>query len=198
MAPKELAGDSPACGGSSQAPSEHEVRLVLADRVRLNLMLWGEEHRWVFRHRLEVRGEDAFRVELLCDTSLVVDYERGRVQPDLVLSMHVILPGRAGQYVYAGCDISPGYKTYLEWSFRLDPRGTFRLRQLQVGARPPISMEHGPALVKPVELPFPVPADIPAESGRYRVPFRADVAGRLGAFEFPASTVRRLGNPDHG
>lgn len=176
--------------GAGDVPPGHEIGLELPGKVRLSLLLWGEEHRWIFRHRLEVEGAESFTKDLVCHTSLAVDYKRGMVQPDLTLAMHVILPQRAGQVSFLGVDISPGYKTYLDWSYRRGPKGGFRLRQLQVGARPPICFDQGQGLIKPVELPFPVPTEIPEEYGRFKVPYRADAAGNLGSFDFPACTLQ--------
>jgi hypothetical protein len=66
----------------------------------------------------------------------------------------------------------------------------YRLVEICKGARDRVRLAGlDPALVKPVEFPFPVPDQIPVSYGTLRVPFRVDT-GSIDYFELPTRTLR--------
>ena len=98
-------------------------------------------------------------------------------------------------WFFAGIDISPGAKTYLEVpDTRVDDwhgyPTTFRLTEICKGARDRVHLDdQDPALVRPIVCPFPIPDRIRIEFGRFRVPFLLNT-GELAYFELPPSTLR--------
>ena len=169
---------------------EHEVTLALASGATLKLLYFSDrEHRWIFSY--DYFGENHLRPapEVVNKTRLTANYEAGLLARQLVLSMHVIVPERLGQKFFAGVDISPGAKTYLEFTYERDATN-YRLVEICKGARERVRLaDVEPALVKPIEFPFPVPDQIVVDYGVLRVPFRTN-AGSLAHFELPESTLR--------
>ncbi len=89
----------------------------------------------------------------------------------------------------AGLDISPGAKTYLEFSYtRIDDE--YRLIEICKGARDRVQIRHdlAPALARPIDFPFPVPDRIPM-AGCVQMPFRLN-NGDIAHFDLPERTLR--------
>ena len=183
---------------SARGPFEHEVTLRLASGATLKLLYFSDrEQRWIFSYEYvgeKVPGEPP---EMVNDVHLTAEYKDGLLANQLSLTMHVIVPARLGQQYFAGVDISPGAKTYLEFTYQapisdLDNRvgGAYRLVEICKGARDRIRLDGTtPALVKPIEFPFPIPDRLPIEYGDVRVPFRTN-AGLVAHFDLPTRTLR--------
>lgn len=173
-------------------PIEHEIKLALASGATLTILLFSEhEQRWI--HAYDYVGEKAPGAvpDIANDVRLAANYDSGVLVPQIVLSMHVVVPARLGQRYFAGVDISPGAKTYLEFTYErtVDTPDKYLLVEVSKGARDRVRLEHAPGLVRPIEFPFPVPDRIPVEFGKLRVPFLTN-AGSVNHFELPWSTIR--------
>lgn len=186
-------------------PIEHEIKLELASGARLTLLYFSDrELRWLFSYDYIGEKDPGAAPEVVNKVKLTADYADGLLATQIVLSMHVIIPERLGQQFFAGMDISPGAKTYLEFTYErrvvepgreggssLDRVDTeFRLIEICKGAKDRVRVaDVAPALVRPIEFPFPVPDRIPAEYGWYRMPFRTN-HGDIANFELPTKTHR--------
>lgn len=176
----------------------HEINLELISGARLTLLYFSDrELRWLFSYNYVGEKYPGAAPEVVNDVKLTADYADGLLASQLVLSMHVIIPSRLGQQFLAGLDISPGAKTYLEFTYQapisdLDNRvgDAFRLVEICKGARDHVRLDSAaPALVKPIEFPFPIPDRLPIEYGAIRVPFRLN-NGDIAHFELPTRTLR--------
>lgn len=174
---------------------EHQIKLKLASGADLKILYFSDrEMRWIFSY--DYRGEKqrpGQQPAVVNQVQLTAEYIEGLLEPSFVLSMHVIIPSRLGQNYFAGVDISPGAKTYLEFTYRLyreSPDETaYRLLEICKGARERVVLdEKAPALVRPIEFPFPIPDCIEVRDN-VSVPFRLD-NGEISHFELPARTLR--------
>ena len=167
---------------------QHEIALKLASSAQLKLLYFSDrEQRWIFSYDYLGKKDPGTAPEVVNKVQLVANYEAGVLAPQLVLSMHVVIPARLGQQFFAGVDISPGAKTYLEFLYERTGND-YLLIEICKGARDRVRVADAlPALVRPIEFPFPVPDQIPAEYGWYRVPFRTN-HGDIANFELPART----------
>ncbi len=163
--------------------------------------------RWIFKHRfLRREAGDRGAVQMVNDSTLVVDYGDEGAIAKVELSMHIILPHRLGQVRLAGVDVSPGAKTFLTFEYRLEPKArcpsapTFVLSAITRGASHRLELDE-PALLTPLHFPFPVPERIEPVCGKYRVPFlvfEPDLVfeepgtEHVEHLEFPASIARAL------
>jgi len=164
---------------------QHEIDLKLASGARLTLLYFSDrEMRWIFSYDYLGEKDPGPAPEVVNKIMLVANYEAGLLTSQIVLSMHVIIPERLGQHFFAGMDISPGAKTYLEFTYQapisdLDNRvgDAFRLVDIE------------PALMRPIEFPFPIPDRIPLDYGMLHVPFRTN-QGSIAHFDLPTRTTR--------
>lgn len=177
-------------------PIEHKIDLRVASGADLTILSFSDrEMRWIFSY--DYRGEKkrpGNAPDVVNKVKLVAEYIEGILAPSFVLSMHVIIPGRLGQSYFAGVDISPGAKTYLEFTYRLyreSPTATaYRLAEICKGSREHVVLdEKSPALVRPIEFPFPIPDHLPADGPHVHVPFRLD-NGEIAHFDLPTRTLR--------
>jgi hypothetical protein len=177
---------------------QHEIDLKLASGARLTLLYFSDrELRWIFSYDYLGEKDPGAAPEVVNKVKLVANYEAGLLTSQIVLSMHVIIPERLGQNFFAGVDISPGAKTYLEFTYQApisddDNRvgDAFRLVEICKGARDRVRVcDIEPALMRPIEFPFPVPDRIPIDYGMLHVPFRTN-QGSIAHFELPARTLR--------
>ena len=177
---------------------QHEIDLKLASGARLTLLYFSDrEQRWIFSYDYVGEKDPGTAPEVVNQVKLVANYEAGLLTSQIVLSMHVVIPARLGQEFFAGVDISPGAKTYLEFTYQapisdLDNRvgDAFRLVEICKGARDRVHLTNTePAIVRPIEFPFPIPDRLPIEHGRVRVPFRTN-QGDVAHFDLPAGTLR--------
>jgi hypothetical protein len=150
------------------------------------LVFEDETARWIFKHRY-VKRVDLREVQLLNDTTLTVEYTDGEASA-MNLTMHVVIPARLGQKYLFGMDISPGAKTFLEFSYELRS-GSFQLTEITKGASTRLSLD-SPGLTKGIKFPFPVPGGVEEEDGKFNVSYLRSGA-LLGKFTFPRSIVRR-------
>ncbi|HSX22396.1 MAG TPA: hypothetical protein VLE97_06425 [Gaiellaceae bacterium] len=171
-------------------PIEHEVKIALASGAELTILYFSDrEMRWIFAY--DYFGERHLRPapEIVNKTRLTANYEAGLLAAQLVLSMHVVVPDRLGKQYFAGVDISPGAKTYLEFTYERQEK-EYRLVEICKGARDRLRLaDLDPALVRPIEFAFPVPDRVAVDFGMLRVPFRAN-DGNIHYFELPARTLR--------
>lgn len=183
---------------SHHDPLEHEIDLKLASGAALKLLCFSDrEQRWIFSYDYVGENDPGTAPEVVNKVRLTANYESGLLTSQIVLSMHVVIPSRLGQSFFAGVDISPGAKTYLEFIYsapisHVDNRvgDAFRLVEICKGARDRVSLtDTGPGIVRPIEFPFPVPDRLPIEYGELRVPFRTN-KGDLAYFELPTRTLR--------
>lgn len=173
-----------------QDPLQHEIRLDLASGAKLTILYFSDrELRWLFAYNYIGKKDPGTSPEVVNDVKLTADYADGCLEPKLVLTMHVIIPSRLGREFFAGMDISPGAKTYLEFEYALTDEA-YRLVEICKGARERVRVDgSSPALVKPIEFPFPIPDRLPIEYGSVRVPFRTN-DGLVAHFSLPMRTLR--------
>jgi hypothetical protein len=169
---------------------QHEIALKLASGARLTLLYFSDrELRWIFSYNYIGEKKPGTAPDIVNEVRLTANYANGFLAPQVVLSMHVIIPERLGQRFFAGVDISPGAKTYLEFNYEHNG-DAFRLVEICKGARERVRVtDVEPALMRPIEFPFPVPDRIPIEHGTLHVPFRTN-QGALAHFELPTRTLR--------
>jgi hypothetical protein len=189
-----------------QDPIEHQIHLDLASGAKLTLLFFSDrEQRWIFAYDYIGDTKLGKTPDIVNNVRLTLDFEDGELAKTFVLSMHVIIPSRLGKNFFVGMDVSPGAKTYLEFVYEhykepylLDthrPRvginlGEYRLAEIRKGARDVVRLpSQDPALMKPVNFPFPVTDRITFESGKIRVPFLTN-AGDINVFEVPTCTGR--------
>lgn len=179
---------------SAELPITHEIGLELASGARLTLLYFSDrEARWIFSYDyVGEKQKPGAAPDIVNKARLTANYAVGVLEPTLVLSMHVIVPSRLGREFYVGVDISPGAKTYLEFTYErsTDTPATYVLVEICKGARDRVRLDRAsPALVRPIEFPFPVLDRIAVEHGKLRVPFLTN-AGQIAHFELPWSTAR--------
>ena len=174
----------------TQDSLEHEIQFALASGALLKLLFFSDrEQRWIFSYDYVGDKAPGAQPEIANDVRLTANYENGELADQLVLSMHVIVPSRLGQRYFAGIDISPGAKTYLEFTYERQG-DAYRLVEICKGARERVRLaDLKQALVRAIDFPFPVADRIPVDYGVLRVPFRRnhDV---IGFFELPKRTLR--------
>ena len=171
-------------------PIQHEIDLTLASGARLMLLYFSDrELRWIFSYDYVGEKDPGAAPEVVNKVRLIANYEAGLLTSQLVLSMHVVIPARLGQQFFAGVDISPGAKTYLEFIYERHAE-EFRLVEICKGARDRVRLDDAePAIVRPIQFPFPVPDRLPIEYGTLHVPFRTN-QGDVANFDLPTRTIR--------
>lgn len=175
---------------TTNEPLQHEIDVKLASGASLTLLYFSDrELRWIFSYDYVGEKDPGTAPEVVNKVRLVADYAAGTLATQVVLSMHVILPGRLGQEFFAGVDISPGAKTYLEFTYQRT-RDEYRLVEICKGARDRVRLDNvGPALIQPTRSPFPIPDCLPVKFGTLHVPFRTN-RGDVAHFELPTRTHR--------
>lgn len=171
-------------------PVEHEIKLDLASGAHLTILYFSDrELRWIFSY--DYVGQKIWDPKIVNKAKLTADYADGLLAPQIVLSMHVVIPERLGKEFFAGLDISPGAKTYLEFNYELtSASAAYRLVEICKGARERVRIDVvDPALVQPVQFPFPVPDRVPIEYGKVRIPFRTN-SDDVAYFDLPVRTLR--------
>lgn len=177
---------------------QHEIQLALASGARLTILYFSDrELRWLFAYNYIGKKDPGTVPEVVNDVKLTAEYADGLLASALVLTMHVIIPSRLGREFFAEMDISPGAKTYFEFTYQapisdLDNRvgDAYRLVEICKGARDRVRLDStAPALVKPLEFPFPTPDRLPIEYGSVHVPFRTN-DGLVAHFTLPTRTLR--------
>lgn len=169
-----------------------QIGLTLASGADLELLYFSDRMmRWIFSYHYVGEKKPGATPDVVNQVRLTADYTVGLLAPALVLSMHVIIPSRLGQRYFVGMDISPGAKTYLELRYeRGDGRQEYRLVEICKGARERLRLDNqAPALLRPVEFPFPIPDRLSAEGSHVHVPFRLN-SGEIAHFELPLSMLR--------
>lgn len=171
-------------------PRQHEITLDLASGARLLLLYFSDQVlRWIFSYNYTSPKQPGTPPDILNQIRLVADYTSGLLESKFVLSMNVVIPSRLGQKFLAGLDISPGAKTYLEFSYERSAN-EYRLIEICKGARDRVRLDTAElAILRPVAFPFPIPDRVPLEFGKFRIPFRTN-AGSFEHFELPESTRR--------
>ena len=175
---------------ASEDQLQHEITVTLASGAKLTLLYFSDrELRWIFSYDYIGEKVPGAAPDVVNKTRLVANYEAGLLTSQLVLSMHVVIPARLGQQFFAGVDISPGAKTYLEFTYeRFDE--AFRLVEIGKGARASVRLtDVDPAIVRPIEFPFPVSDRIAIEFGAIHVPFLTN-QGDIAHFDLPTRTHR--------
>jgi hypothetical protein len=175
-------------------PLEHAIKLDLASGAHLTILYFSDrEMRWIFKHHYIGNKKPGARPDIANDVQLVANYTDGILAPTLVLSMHVVVPSRLGQQFFVGVDISPGANTYLEFTYGRTPPVTgtaYRLAEISKGARERVCLDNlEPALVKPINFPFPIPNQLAVIFGRVSFPFLGN-DGVIDHFDLPTSTLR--------
>lgn len=168
---------------------QHEITLDLASGARLGLCYFSDrELRWIFSYNY-VSPERSREPDGINKIRLVATYTDGLLESSFVLSMHVVIPGRLGREFFAGLDISPDAKAYLEFSYARSSN-EYKLIEICKGAGERVRLDAAtPAIIKPIAFPFPVPDRIPVECGRLQVPFRTS-ADSINHFDLPERTLR--------
>lgn len=173
--------------------STHQINLVLASGANLTLLHFPEEQasRWIFDYHYVGQKATGASPDIVNKVKLVADYADGILASQFVLSMHVVIPSRLGQQFFVGMDISPGAKTYLEFSYTAEPAAEeYRLVEISKGARERVRLDTvDPALVRPIEFPFPIYDRLPVVDGGIKAPFLLN-NGILSYFELPTRTLR--------
>ena len=174
----------------TEDPLQHEIDLKLSSGARLSLLYFSDRDlRWIFSYDYVGDKHLSPAPEVVNEVRLVANYEAGVLTPQLVLSMHVIIPNRLGKKFFVGMDISPGAKTYLEFTYARDG-DVYHLVEICKGTRERVRLaDIEPAIMKPIEFPFPIPDRVPVDLGRLYVPFRTN-AGTTAHFVLPTRTRR--------
>jgi hypothetical protein len=177
-------------------PLEHEVTLSLASGATLKILYFSDrEQRWIFSYNYLGDKRPGRDPDIINNVKLTAEYKDGLLSPTLVLSMHIIVPERLGKQHFAGVDISPGAKTYLEFHYKQYKNAAlqsvdYRLFEVCKGARDRVQLGiDEPAIVRPIEFPFPVPDRTEVKFGRVAVPFRTN-ADEIAHFDLPTRTLR--------
>jgi len=176
---------------TDRGPFEHEIKLLLASGAKLKLLYFSDrEQRWIFSYRYGLTTRNGEAPDVVNDVQLMANYECGVLASPIVLSMHVIFPERLGQRYWAGVDISPGAKTYLEFNYERRAE-EFRLAEICKGAnqRMQLGEDTRLGLIRQVQFPFPVLDRVCLEFGKYKVPFLTN-SGANAEFELPERTLR--------
>lgn len=177
-------------------PLEHLLRFPLAGggtvRVRaFDQREWTLEwyHVYTKRDGDEPRGDAVLYNEM----RVRARFTDGKISDKLTVTMHVVLPQRLGREFFAGVDISPGAKTFLEFGYTRKG-SAFCLVEIVQGAGGPgerwtIDTPETPqaGLLKQIDFPFPVLDRIELRYGCYEVPFLRD-DGSIGHFDVPVAT----------
>lgn len=171
---------------------EHEIKLDLASGAHLTILYFSDrELRWIFAYDYVGEKKPGTTPDVVNQVRLTADYANGLLAPQIILSMHLVIPERRGKQFFAGMDISPGAKTYLEFSYERAQTGdAYRLVEICKGARERVRLDTiDPALMRPVQFPFPVPDRVPIEYGRVSLPFRTN-SDDTAHFDLPVRTLR--------
>lgn len=188
---------SPTMDGAAP-PLEHLLRFPLAGggAVRVlafNLREWALEWHYIYTKRDgdEPHGD----VVLYNEMRVHARFTDGKIDDKLTVTMHVVLPQRLGREFFAGVDISPGAKTFLEFGYARKG-SAFCLIEIVQGAGGPgkhwtIDTPEMPraGLRKQIDFPFPVLDRIELRYGSYEVPFLRD-DGLIEHFDIPVATRR--------
>ena len=169
-----------------------QIELTLSSGANLRLLYFSDRTlRWIFSYHYVGEKKPGETPAVINQVQLTADYAAGLLAPAFMLSMHVIIPGRLGQRYFVGVDISPGAKTYLEFSCKCRDGGSeYRLVEICKGARERLLFEdHPTALIRPIEFPFPIPDRLSPKGSCLHVPFRLN-SGEIAHFELPLSTLR--------
>lgn len=177
---------------SERDPFEHEITLRVASGATLKILFFSDhELRWIYSYDYVGEKAPGAAPDVINDVRLTANYKSGALESQIVLTMHVVVPARLGQRYFAGVDISSGAKTYLEFTYeRAKSTDAYRLIEICKGARERVRLaDLEPALVKPIEFPFPVPDRMPVEYGTLKVPFLTN-SGQIASFDLPERTLR--------
>jgi hypothetical protein len=167
----------------------------LASGASLEILFFDRfQGRWIFKYRyIEYPSSDkpvdrSAKPDLVNEITVYVDYLRG-LATSLDMSMHIVWPKRRGKAFAYGMDISPGSQVNLRFVYRREV--AYRLSKVHVGASRVIDfdIEDRGALVRQIDLPFPVLDILESEFGRFSVPF-IDNDGREQNFVFPSSIIK--------
>ncbi len=183
---------------------QYVATFEFAHRLRLEMRMSDHyEHRWHWTHRYAPQPEGrGTQPEIVNDLRISARYIEGELQLPLKVIMNIVIPSRLGKHFFAGMDLSPGAKTYVEFHYGdPDAERTLRLMRIEVGATrmvdlPAPGVDGGNALVLPMaDFPFPVLEQLPLTWGcYYRVPFLAEGEMPLrgdGTPDWPFIDVRR-------
>jgi len=177
---------------TGSAESTQQVELTLSSGANLKLLYFSDRTlRWIFSYHYIGEKKPGETPAVINEVRLTADYAAGLLAPTFVLSMHVIIPDRLGKRYFVGVDISPGAKTYLEFSYECRDGGQeYRLVEICKGARERLRLEdHPAALIRPIEFPFPIPDRFLPEGSCFQVPFRLN-SGEIAHFKLPLSTLQ--------
>jgi len=188
---------------------------TLASGLELEMLMhpW-QEYRWFYRTtywKMPV-GEPHGTPEVVCKWQCMVDYRQGVLQPDLEISMHVLLPEKLGRVFAYGMDISPGAKAHLCFKYQLESDGdSFHLMEVEKNGTKVFDCgyfwepQSGSSIRSSIETPFPIvvtdcitreelgDVDSPSHwKGAFEVPypFEKDGVEAIGSLRFP-TTLRR-------
>ena len=162
-------------------PHQYGARVELLIHPELEAVLFMK-HRYA-----EKTGR---KVKLVNELMLTARYEnKSKLLESISLDMYIIVPERLGQRFLYGMDISPGAKTFIEFSYALRLREglSYQLSEITVGSKKVnLSSNDDKQLVIPMDFLFPVPDVIHCiDELYYRVPFFPDDSGDTGNLTFP-------------
>jgi hypothetical protein len=171
-------------------PLQHEITLDLASGAKLKLRYFSDrEQRWIFSYNYVSPERAREPPDVINKVCLVANYDGGLLEDHFVLSMHVVIPSRLGREFLAGLDISPGAKTYLEFNY-VRSSNEYKLTEICKGARERVRLDKAePAIIRPLEFPFPIPDRVPIKFGKLQIPFRTN-ADIINHFDLPEKTSR--------
>jgi len=176
---------------------DYQMKMPLKNGGTLTTLVFEHEPQvtWTFQYRYRLTDPESLgQARMVNDLRFVFAYVEGVIKGDLTLSMHVVIPERLGKKYVAGCDISPGAKTFIQFHYRPEDEG-YRLYKIEVGARKVLNLDElDPNVpVKPMDFPFPVPDRIErafeGEVGPFVLPFLAS-DGETREFHFDDSILR--------
>lgn len=170
-----------------------EQRLESGAELRIFILESGEI-KLIFKYKYRQR-EDSPRAKptLINETMLEVNYLNGWLT-DCLLSMDIIVPALLGKRFFVGMDISPGAKTYIEYTYKF-AAGILRVTTVQVGAQQKIVLkepDEDEVLQQLTQPPFPLFNWIHlSKNGTLKIPFLHD-SGEIRFFEFKSNISRHL------
>jgi hypothetical protein len=166
---------------SSEDINDLELNFELPNDIRLEILFFLREleTKMIYSYLYRENSKDArIGITFANDITLTVKYINGHSQ-EFDLSMNMTNASKLGQKYFAGVDISPGAKLYVEFYYErrmLDGIDCFQMKTVRVGARKVIDLDK-------------LSGDLPMKIGKFPFPLNDRVTmaydGKHGPFQVP-------------
>ncbi len=173
----------------------YEIEDEFENGVKRKILLFEDagqgfdEHRWIFRYNY-IAKEGLEKPILINDINLFVNYKNGIAQK-CNLTMNVIRPDKLGKEFFAGVDISPGSKLYLDFLYGKVNDKKYEMSEARIGneiiERKDSSIDNkkeGLIKVMRINFPFPLKDTLEENLGYFEIPFLKK-GGEEDFFRFP-------------